>query len=424
LPHVSQPPTPRLSPSLPQKGHEIVATLAQSHLDPRALSAVCSILGSDGNVADANADAPCYLATVATWADKIRFRAHWSAPLHYAEGVSDHPPDNCQFPGNDGWAGAELANVLDAIHNVSSILTDFTSGSLASSFMADDGGSGAAEEALKFLIHFVGDMHQPLHLCGRDKGGNGDKVHWDGRVTSACFPLAAGRPLLTLHAMNAPVNNRFFFYTDLHTVWDDRLIAKAIRLTPAKYSKPISAPTLESSLRGAIYDPYVRRIYWEGLGADQQSGRWGSEADSWLSCPSTSSLEFDAFATTQPQEVLVGGVATAPRRKPLPGKGPPTTSDSDTLCPFAWAAPIQALNCGGPVWPPGIDDPQFATHDADDADEDDALAGRRAPRKQYLELDTPEYSGQIEKDWLVEKLLMQGGVRLAGILNAIFAPQQ
>ena len=209
-------------------------------------------------------------------------------------------------------------------------------------------------------------------------------------------------------------------------MWDNRLIAKAIRLTPAKYSKPIRAPTLESSLRGAIYDPYVRRIYWEGLGADQQSGRWGSEADSWLSCPSTStSLEFDdAFATTQPpQEVLVGGAATAPRRKPRPGKGPPTTSDSDTLCPYAWAAPIQALNCGGPVWPPGIDDPQFATHDLDE-DEDDALAGRRAPRKQYLELDTPEYSGQIEKDWLVEKLLMQGGVRLAGILNAIFAPQQ
>lgn len=42
----------------------------------------------------------------------------------------------------------------------------------------------AAQEALKFLIHFVGDMHQPLHLSGRDKGGNGAKVHWDNRVTS------------------------------------------------------------------------------------------------------------------------------------------------------------------------------------------------------------------------------------------------
>jgi len=118
------------------------------------------------------------------------------------------------------------------------------------------------------------------------------------------------------------------------------------------------------------------------------------------------------------------GAATAPRRKP---SGPPATSDSDTLCPYAWAAPIQALNCGV-VWPAELDDPQFATHDADedeDEDEDDAaLAAGRAPRKEYLELDTPKYAGQIEKDWLIEKLLMQGGVRLAAILNAIFAPPQ
>jgi hypothetical protein len=40
------------------------------------------------------------------------------------------------------------------------------------------------------------------------------------------------------------------------------------------------------------------------------------------------------------------------------------------------------------------------------------------------ELDKPEYSGKIEDDWVIEKLLAQGGVRLAGILNAIFAPQR
>jgi hypothetical protein len=74
------------------------------------------------------------------------------------------------------------------------------------------------------------------------------------------------------------------------------------------------------------------------------------------------------------------------------------------------------------VWPAGLDDPQFATRDDDD-DGVGSVAGR-APRKQYLELDTPEYSGQIEDGWVIEKLLMQGGVRLAGILNAIFAPQQ
>lgn len=111
--------------------------------------------------------------------------------------------------------------------------------------------------------------------------------------------------------------------------------------------------------------------------------------------------------------------ATAPRKKPKPkpGNGPPSTSDSDTLCPYAWGAPVHALNCGV-VWPPELDNPEFATHDDDDASASVAGKGK------YLELDTPEYSGKIEKDWVVEKLLAQGGVRLAGILNAIFAPQQ
>lgn len=26
------------------------------------------------------------------------------------------------------------------------------------------------DESLKFLVHFMGDIHQPLHACGRDKG--------------------------------------------------------------------------------------------------------------------------------------------------------------------------------------------------------------------------------------------------------------
>jgi hypothetical protein len=203
--------------------------------------------------------------------------------------------------------------------------------------------------------------------------------------------------------------------SDLHSVWDNSLIAKAIRLTPAKYGQPIAAPALESSFRGAIYDPYVRRIVWEGLGVDKRKARWSAEADSWLSCPATQSADWEHDGDVQvppPQEVLVP--ATAPRKKPKPGpgNGPPSTSDSDTLCPYAWGAPIHALNCGV-VWPPELDSPEFATHD----DASASVAGK------YPELDTPEYSGKIESDWVIEMLLAQGGVRLAGILNAIFAPQ-
>jgi hypothetical protein len=44
-------------------------------------------------------------------------------------------------------------------------------------------------EALKFLVHFYGDLHMPLHLAGRARGGNGIKVLFDGRPTSRLFIL-------------------------------------------------------------------------------------------------------------------------------------------------------------------------------------------------------------------------------------------
>ena len=140
-------------------------------------------------------------------------------------------------------------------------------------------------------------------------------------------------------------------------------------------------PALEASLRGAIYDPYVRRIVWDGVGVGRGTGRWESEADSWFACP----VSF--LSSSEPQLVL----AAPPYGGP---DGPPGTSDSDLLCPYAWVAPIHQLNCDF-VWPVG----------------------------DYPELDTPEYSGRIARDWVVEKLLAQGGVRLAGILNALFSPQ-
>lgn len=350
------------------EGHEIVAAIAQSYLEPGALKSVCSILAEDGAGDQVRGDAPCYLSSVATWADKIRFHARWSAQLHFINGRGDHPPDDCRFPGPDGWGGKERANVLDAIHNVSSILTDFAQGSSAA------GAPELAQEALKFLIHFVGDMHQPLHLCGRDRGGNSDKVHWENRVTN------------------------------LHHVWDVSLIEKAMRLTPKNYSDPIALPALESSLSGATYDPYIRRIVWEGLGTGDSAGRWSSESDSWISCPRPGFTESAVDAEWAPQEVLAG-----PRKpKPRPGRGPPETSDSDILCPYAWGAPIHKLNCEI-VWPEELDEHEIEG---------------RAPRRDYLELDTPKYAGSIEKKWVIEKLLAQAGVRLAGILNHIFSQKQ
>ncbi len=62
-------------------------------------------------------------------------------------------------------------NVIDAIERFAKVLADVKAP------RAD------RVEALKFLVHFIGDLHQPLHCADRngDKGGNARLVFFPGR---------------------------------------------------------------------------------------------------------------------------------------------------------------------------------------------------------------------------------------------------
>ena len=151
-------------------GHEIVATIAQIYLHPSVPPILCNIL-------DESPD--CHLAPIATWADKFKRRMSWSKTLHYVGAIDDFPPNKCAYPGPNGWEGKKQMNVLDGIKNVTGLLEDWVN---------KDASDEAASEALKFLVHFLGDMHQPLHLTNRDRGGNDKGVLWDGKHTSKlCF---------------------------------------------------------------------------------------------------------------------------------------------------------------------------------------------------------------------------------------------
>src|SRR5262249_43039498 len=102
-------------------------------------------------------------------------------------------------------------------------------------------------------------------------------------------------------------------------------------------------------------------------------------------------------------------------------------TDDDKLCPYHWAKPIHQLNCDI-VWPKELDEPPYSQRQSVspeenchfpelEAESDDLESQARI----YLELDTPEYSGLIADEWIIEKLLAMAGVRLAGILNYLFA---
>ncbi|KAJ7782486.1 phospholipase C/P1 nuclease [Mycena maculata] len=373
-------------------GHEIAATIAQIHLHPSVMPTMCAVL----NYTSINPNEPqCHLAPPSTWADRLRFRMRWSAPLHYIGSKDDYPSQTCAFPGAHGWEGKQGGNVLGAIRNATNILED-------SVYYSKEGKTSAlqydlANEALKFLIHFMGDMHMPLHLTGRDRGGNSDKVLFNGRQTN------------------------------LHSLWDGLLIAKALRSVPQKYSRPLPSPKIEYALRGTIYDSYVRMIMWEGV-----LGKWQTQIPEWLECPAprsrSLSLSFPLSFSSFWQQALflwdrVMGVMD--------------DTDDDLICPYHWAQPIHALNCEI-VWPKALDEPPYNNSRLDGASphshQDCASpavelaqfdkAGHYvggAKGGPYLELDTPEYSGAISRQWIVEKLLAQAGIRLAGVLNYLFA---
>ena len=133
-------------------GHRVVAALADAQLSGLARAHVKELLGVES------------LDEAATWPDDMRsapgqFWQKTATPWHYVtlNGiVYDHAP-----PEGDA---------LDALNRYRATLQD------PNANIADK------QLALRFIVHLVGDLHQPLHVgkcC--DKGGNEVKVNWFGR---------------------------------------------------------------------------------------------------------------------------------------------------------------------------------------------------------------------------------------------------
>jgi S1/P1 Nuclease len=144
-------------------GHEVTALIAYKHLTPKARAALDTLLASDADTLTA-AD----FASRATWADKYRTTHPETAAWHFADIEIDTGDLSAACFGFPALGAAQLASqgppqdcVLDKVEE----------------FAAELGNpaSAAAERllALKFLIHFVGDLHQPLHSSDHnDRGGN------------------------------------------------------------------------------------------------------------------------------------------------------------------------------------------------------------------------------------------------------------
>jgi hypothetical protein len=188
---------------------------------------------------------------------------------------------------------------------------------------------------------------------------------------------------------------------------------------PRNYTVPLPVPGVEDNLRNTIYDPYVRRVVWEGL---LPGGMWDKDIPGWLLCPSASN-----------GSPMRKGLQRIFGRNDAPGD----EFDDSAVCPFHWASEIHPLNCEI-VWPKELDVPehrsaldfegsdggcgnhQEITDDHDlEARSADPVGRPRFPPK-YIELNTPAYAGTIAERRIVEKLMAMGGIRLAAILNWLF----
>jgi hypothetical protein len=133
-------------------GHKIVADIAEARLTPKAKAAIAQLLATDNA---AGAEAPS-LASIANWADSIRKERDETATWHYV----DIPYEMKGFdPQRDGKNGN---NVVEKLQDFAVTLNDRNLP------------REQRVEALKFVVHFMGDLHQPLHCAERngDKGGN------------------------------------------------------------------------------------------------------------------------------------------------------------------------------------------------------------------------------------------------------------
>src|SRR4051794_24003854 len=138
------------------EGHSLVARIADSQLTPAARARVLEILGPGKT-----------MASVASFADQVRGARPETAPWHFI----DIPLDKRRLDMERDCAKGDC--IVSTIARLRQVLRDPATA------------TDQRSEALMFLIHFLGDLHQPLHCSdNHDRGGNDVHVQFQGHATN------------------------------------------------------------------------------------------------------------------------------------------------------------------------------------------------------------------------------------------------
>lgn len=193
--------TPTLSFGWGAGGHMMVAQIAFSRLNPKAKAQVKMLLAIEINPAAVTRKSKDFV-NAAHWADDLRPFAEFDSfkPFHFI----DRPFSTDGTPLPEGVP--EPDNIVKALEDNVNILRTSTD-------------KNAQAQALRLIIHFVGDIHQPLHCATRVTSDlpNGDR---GGNLVSIKIPGKDGK-LKT---------------TNLHSFWDGGI--GSFPLTGANFAPP------------------------------------------------------------------------------------------------------------------------------------------------------------------------------------------
>jgi len=174
---------------------------------------------------------PDLMVDASTWPDDVRDERK-NGPWHYID-----IPRGKHRGELDEYCGAEGC-VTRAIEEQRAILKDKSADPLKRA------------EAIRYIIHFVGDLHQPLHAASNaDNGGN-------------CVPVKYFRHEPLLNALHP---ERGDYSPNLHQVWDTEIVERDMEVSnPLRYADELGEKF------------HVERAAWEAAGIHVVEWAWES----------------------------------------------------------------------------------------------------------------------------------------------------
>ncbi len=199
-------------------GHRIIGQIAEENLTPEAKEKITQLFG--------HAD----LDRIANWADEIKSDPAWSHAndWHYCTVLADK-----EYEGPD--AGGR------AVQKVTEFSDLLKKGTL---------GEKDQKDVFRFIVHIVGDLHQPLHVGnGTDRGGNSVDVTWFGDSTN------------------------------LHSVWDSKMIDH-MQYSYTEYAQQIQLG-LDVDQKTVLLDPTLLSFVYSSQAVHPQVYDIGDGRLSW-----------------------------------------------------------------------------------------------------------------------------------------------